>query len=98
MQATAEIPDSFGCKTVKGFHTFSEAWAQSYKESKTYTIKLNGDVIADSKNGFNFDKLDRKTYQFQGNGGSNNTSTYKGRIDARYCVPDFAWGISGGSK
>lgn len=69
MQATAEIPSFGGYKTVKGFHTFSEAWAQCYKVSQTYTIKLRGDVVADSKNGFNFDKLDSNTYQFRGNGG-----------------------------
>ena len=70
MQGIAEIPDAIGGKKVKGFHTFSEAWAQTYKTgSKTYTLKLNGDIKADSKKGFNFDKLSQSTYQFHNKGG-----------------------------
>ena len=70
VQATAEIADPVGGKKVKGFHSFSEAWAQTYKTgSKNYSLKLRTDIKADNKKGFNFDNLSSSTYEFRNNGG-----------------------------
>ena len=70
VQATAEIADPVGGKKIKGFHSFSEAWAQAYKTgSKTYSLQLRTDIKADNKKGFNFDNLSQSTYEFRNNGG-----------------------------
>lgn len=70
VQATAEIADPVGGKKIKGFHSFSEAWAQAYKTgSKTYSLQLRTDIKADNKKGFNFDNLSSSTYEFRNNGG-----------------------------
>ena len=70
VQATAEIADPVGGKKIKGFHSFSEAWAQTYKTgSKTYSLQLRTDIKADNKKGFNFDNLSSSTYEFRNNGG-----------------------------
>ena len=70
VQATAEIVDPVGGKKIKGFHSFSEAWAQAYKTgSKTYSLQLRTDIKADNKKGFNFDNLSSSTYEFRNNGG-----------------------------
>ena len=70
VQATAEIADPVGGKKIKGFHSFSEAWAQTYKTgSKTYSLQLRTDIKADNKKGFNFDNLSQSTYEFRNNGG-----------------------------
>ena len=70
VQATAEIADPVGGKKVKGFHSFSEAWAQTYKTgSKNYSLQLRTDIKADNKKGFNFDNLSSSTYEFRNNGG-----------------------------
>ena len=70
VQATAEIADPVCGKKIKGFHSFSEAWAQAYKTgSKTYSLQLRTDIKADNKKGFNFDNLSSSTYEFRNNGG-----------------------------
>ena len=69
MQATSEIPNAVGGKNIKGFHTITEAWAQSFKASPTYTITLNGDIKADPYKGFNYEGLPEGQYDFKNNGG-----------------------------
>ena len=69
MQATSEISNAVGGKSIKGFHTLAEAWAQSFKASLAYVITLNGDVKADANKGFNIDNLSDTNYGFCNYGG-----------------------------
>lgn len=48
----------------KGFHDFSEAWAQASATGKDFTITMYADLKADKDNGFNFNNLDWKKYGF----------------------------------
>ncbi|MDO4881953.1 MAG: hypothetical protein Q3975_01265 [Oscillospiraceae bacterium] len=48
----------------KGFHDFSEAWAQASATGKNFTITMYADLKADKDNGFNFNNLDWKKYGF----------------------------------
>ena len=64
VQATVELSDAVEGKKVKGFHSFTEAWAQASSTNKDFTINGYQDVKSDKTNGYNINKLDETKYGY----------------------------------
>ena len=55
-------------KAVKGFRTFTEAWAQACSTNKDFRIDLRDDIKSVKGKCFNFDNLDKNKYGFTDGG------------------------------
>lgn len=62
VQATVTLSEPVNGLQTKGFHNFSEAWAEAAATGKDFTITGYQDVKADAKNGYNVYNLDKTKY------------------------------------
>lgn len=64
VQAVVTLSEPVGGKTVKGFHSFTEAWAQASATGKDFSVIGYQDVNAVKGNGYDLDNIDRTKYGF----------------------------------
>ena len=64
VQAIVTLAEPVDGIKVKGFRTFTEAWAQACSVKKDFTITLRDDIKSVKGKCFNFDNLDKNKYGF----------------------------------
>ena len=68
VQAIVTLAEPVDGIKVKGFRTFTEAWAQACSTNKDFRIDLRDDIKSVKGKCFNFDNLDKNKYGFTDGG------------------------------